>query len=110
MNGSQTDTIRAAFADTWARSLPLINQRVAAVEQAAIEMKRPSPDSDRIELGRAEAHKLAGVLGTFGLQRGTELARDLEEHLICPPEIEEAGRLKKVAAELRTAVEDASAP
>ncbi len=106
MNGSQTETIRAAFADIWARSLPLINQRVAAAEQAAIEMEKPSPDFDRIELGRAEAHKLAGVLGTFGLSRGTTLAEDLEE-CFGGGRASDAREPARIAKELRSIVEEA---
>ena len=108
MSGSQTDTIRAAFADIWERNLPLIRQRLLAVERAAAEAAKPSPDSERIELGRAEAHKLVGVLGTFGLSQGTELARGLEGRLQPGPGTD-ANELMRIAAELRSAIEGAQA-
>lgn len=89
----------------WTNCLPILLGRVATIEMAVAELDRPSISMERLESGRDEAHKLAGVLGTFGLDRGTELARDLEEHLASPATGAEAARLRGVAAELRHAVE-----
>ncbi len=55
------------------------------------------------------AHKLAGVLGTFGLPHGTELAREAEEvfgqqAVIGPAELERLGALlDDLASLIRTA-------
>ena len=53
------------------------------------------------------AHKLAGVLGTFGLPRGTDLAREAEVRFgeSTPPGKEEIDRLQVLLAELARLIE-----
>jgi HPt (histidine-containing phosphotransfer) domain-containing protein len=62
----------------WAKFLPEMEERVATLETAAAAFKEHSLSDDEREAAHAAAHKLAGVLGTFGLTHGTELARELE--------------------------------
>ena len=54
----------------------------------------------------ADAHKLAGVLGTFGLKEGTELAREAEglfsEQLDADPA--KAARLTEIAERLKALI------
>ncbi len=100
-----SEGVQEALAELWQRSLPLLDERVTAIERATVELSGGPSEPGRIALGRGEAHKLAGVLGTFGLDRGTELARDLDEHLTCPRAGQEAARLVGVAAELRAVVD-----
>ena len=54
----------------------------------------------------AEAHKLAGVLGTFGLPQGTELAREAETIYAAAAGIDSptAQRLAEIAARLRSLI------
>ena len=53
------------------------SERIAVLEKSAQRLAADaSPSSSTI--ASAAAHKLAGVLGTFGLTRGTVLARELE--------------------------------
>ncbi len=104
-----SDGVHKALGELWQRSLPLLDERVTAIELATVELSGGPSEPGRIETGRSEAHKLAGVLGTFGLDRGTELARDLDEHLACPRAGQEATRLARVAAELRAVIEDGQA-
>lgn len=56
---------------------------------------------------QAAAHKLSGTLGTFGLTRGTALARELEIAFAGEsPRLHVAGaNLATIAAELRTLIE-----
>jgi HPt (histidine-containing phosphotransfer) domain-containing protein len=63
----------------WAKFLPQMEERVATVEAAARALAAATLTRDLQEKAGAEAHKLAGVLGTFGLHHGTELAREAEE-------------------------------
>jgi HPt (histidine-containing phosphotransfer) domain-containing protein len=53
------------------------------------------------------AHKLAGVLGTFGLPRGTELAREAEQVFgrPIPPDKVEMERLLVLLAELTSLID-----
>ncbi len=62
----------------WTRFLPEMRQRVAILEMAAAAFTANTLTISQREAASAAAHKLAGVLGTFGLTRGTELARELE--------------------------------
>ncbi len=63
--------------------------------------------ASRREAAFEAAHKLAGVLGTFGLTRGTVLARELEINFSRGdgPDPASGKRLAAIAAELRAMVE-----
>jgi HPt (histidine-containing phosphotransfer) domain-containing protein len=61
----------------WEQHKPTVFERLALMEHAAaacLEM-----DEAALEEARGAAHKLAGALGTFGFQEGTELARESEQ-------------------------------
>jgi len=103
-----SEGIENALVEVWRRSRPLLEERVAAIELAIGELSGRSAEPTLVEAGRDQAHMLAGVLGTFGLDRGTALARDLEEHLGRPQARDEAARLTRVAAELRAVVDGAA--
>jgi HPt (histidine-containing phosphotransfer) domain-containing protein len=104
-----SDAIETALAEIWQRMRPIVLARISTVELATAALPTASLSDERIEAGYREAHKLAGVLGTFGLERGTRLARDLEEHLASPGAAAEAVRLQRVASNLRATVEHARA-
>ena len=72
------DAMSEALGRLWAKFLPEIEARLALVESAANALKAGSLPDDTRETAHQAAHKLAGVLGTFGLHRGTELARQAE--------------------------------
>ena len=99
--------IENALAEVWQRSGPLLEERLTAIELAVDGLSEGSAEPTVVKAGREQAHMLAGVLGTFGLDRGTVLARDLEEHLGRPRARDEAARLDHVAAELRAVVDGA---
>ena len=65
----------------WVRFLPEIENRLAVVEDAARVLASSGLSADQRDSAHQAAHKLAGILGTFGLPRGTELARQAE-HLL----------------------------
>jgi HPt (histidine-containing phosphotransfer) domain-containing protein len=62
----------------WARFLPEIEDRVSILEVAAKAHGDGCLSQEHREAAHAAAHKLAGILGTFGLHRGTDLARQVE--------------------------------
>lgn len=70
-----------ALAKLWARFLPEITQRIALLESASASLSAGVLPDDQREAAHGAAHKLAGTLGTFGLPRGTELARSAENLL-----------------------------
>jgi HPt (histidine-containing phosphotransfer) domain-containing protein len=92
----------------WVRFLPQIHQRVDTLVAAAQAFAAGELSEERKQEAESEAHKLAGVLGTFGLTRGTELARELEISYAQSndSDAELAARLATTAAELRTIVSE----
>ena len=62
----------------WAKHLPQMEERVATLQIAAEHLSRGILAEEEQRRAGADAHKLAGVLGTFGLDDGTALAREAE--------------------------------
>jgi HPt (histidine-containing phosphotransfer) domain-containing protein len=91
----------------WVRFLPEIKTRVAVLEAAAKAVGEGKLAGKHREAAQAAAHKLAGVLGTFGLTRGTVLARELELTFAreSSPGRDAGAKLAEIAAELRSMVE-----
>jgi len=91
----------------WARFLPEIKARVAVLEAAAQAAGEGKLTAKQREAARAAAHKLAGVLGTFGLTRGTVLARELELAFAreSSPGHDAGAKLAGIAAQLRSMIE-----
>lgn len=99
--------LSAAIDKLWARFLPEIQGRVAVLEAAAAAFAGNAMTDAQRRAASDAAHKLAGTLGTFGLTRGTVLARELELMYA-----EDGGadaavgeKLAEVAAELKGIVE-----
>jgi HPt (histidine-containing phosphotransfer) domain-containing protein len=98
---------RLAVAEVWARFRPTIMERLGVLTQAvaALEERRLS-DSLRLR-AEAEAHKLAGSLGSFGFAEGTSLARAIEMHFRpdAPMTTTDVADLREKVAALRRNVE-----
>ena len=90
----------------WKQFLPQIEERVARLEAAGEALAEGRLSTDQRGLANAAAHKLAGVLGTFGLTKGTILAREAEILYSGDQDTdpESAARLADIAAELRAMV------
>lgn len=107
--GVRTDAaLLYAIDQLWVRFLPEILKRVAVLEEAASAVAANKLSKSRREAAKAAAHKLAGVLGTFNLTRGTVLARELEITYSreSSPNADSSGQLATIAAELRNLVEN----
>ena len=87
----------------WARFLPDIRARVSVLEAAAQVAREGKLPAKQREAAQSAAHKLAGVLGTFSLARGTELARELELQFSGTPA--SASQLASIASELRAVID-----
>lgn len=96
-----------AMEGLWLRFLPEIKTRVAVLEAATQAASEGKLTGKQREAARAAAHKLAGVLGTFDLTRGTVLARELELTFAreSSPGRDAGEKLAEIAAELRSMVE-----
>lgn len=79
MGEGEPPSLAEAMNRLWAQYLPQIEERVRVLEDAAAAVANGSLTAERSAQATAAAHKLAGVLGTFGLQDGTVLAREAEE-------------------------------
>jgi HPt (histidine-containing phosphotransfer) domain-containing protein len=105
-NTDQPD-LSAALDRLWTRFLPEIRERVAKIESAAQSLGHGELDTEQREAAASAAHKLAGVLGTFSLEHGTALARELELAFsgadAAHPDA--APRLAAKTAELRAVIE-----
>jgi HPt (histidine-containing phosphotransfer) domain-containing protein len=91
----------------WIQFLPQIKQRLAILDSAAAAFAANNLPTEQHEAASSAAHKLAGVLGSFGLTRGTVLARELE--IIYSrdggPDPALGASLTSIAAELRTIID-----
>lgn len=100
--------ISKALDQMWARHRSQILERVAVLEAAASAVTAKNLTASECEAAHAAAHKLAGSLGMFNLEHGTDLARELEAayNVGSPPPPDEANRLVSIAAELRAMIEN----
>jgi HPt (histidine-containing phosphotransfer) domain-containing protein len=99
------DRLRDALAAIWTRSRPVLLERQATIAHAMPALESDPHDSELRESVRTEAHKLAGLLGTLSLPRGTELARAIEHRLEPDAPPPDFGELRRLAADLRAVIE-----
>jgi HPt (histidine-containing phosphotransfer) domain-containing protein len=106
MGPAEQQVIAEAMNRLWAQYLPQIEDRVRALESAAAAHRDGSLTREQREQATAAAHKLAGVLGTFGLSEGTSLAREAEEFYSGRPEpaVSSDGRPAELASQLRAMI------
>ena len=76
----------AAIATIWQRYQSRISDQVHVLEQASSSLKSGQGDLEPHQQQQAEqeAHTLAGALGMFGMDDGTQLARHIEQILKLP--------------------------
>jgi HPt (histidine-containing phosphotransfer) domain-containing protein len=73
-----TGKLHDLLATLWARSRQTISERVEVLRAAHRNLRTNAADKNARRAGADAAHKLAGILGTFGLPDGTNLARRVE--------------------------------
>ena len=99
MTAKNEPKLDALLASVWERGLPLLRERLDILDRAA----RAASSGELTETLRMEAveiaHKFSGSLGMFGHDRGTEIARKIEQILSAPPAA--SNRLGKLVCELR---------
>lgn len=107
MSNGAASQLSEAMNRLWEKFLPQMYERVATLQNAAARLASGSAlSTDEQDKAGADAHKLAGVLGTFGLKEGTELAREAEGLyggvLDADPAI--AARLSAIAEQLKAMI------
>jgi HPt (histidine-containing phosphotransfer) domain-containing protein len=106
MEPAEERTLNEALDGLWARFLPVMEERVAALEAAARALAEGTLSVGQRSAANVAAHKLAGVLGTFGLTRGTVLAREAEIIYSGEPDTDPAAaeQLSDIARQLKQMV------
>ena len=95
-----------ALDQLWLKFLPQLEERLAILEAAGAALADRKLSTHQREAANSAAHKLAGVLGTFGLTKGTILAREAEIIYSGEPETDPdaAAHLGRIAGQLRTII------
>ncbi len=62
----------------WVRNYPILAERLKLIRTATDKLSAGYLDERTRKDGEEAAHKLAGILGTFGLPRGSVLASKIE--------------------------------
>lgn len=97
--------LNAALDMMWARFLPQVRERAEVLASAAQAAMAGHLTGEQREAAQSAAHKLAGTLGTFGLDRGTELAREIENSYAAGVDHESATLIGATTAEIKTIIE-----
>ncbi len=90
----------------WKQFLPQINERVAVLEAAGRDLTAGLLQDVQRDAAQSAAHKLAGVLGVFGLTQGTILAREAEMLCSGTSDPASAAQLAGIAAQLRLLIHE----
>lgn len=107
MDSPQEQPLAQALNKLWQQHLPQMSERVAVMESANAALAAGRLTAQLQSEANSAAHKLAGVLGTFGFHDGTDLAREAEACYSAMAAVgpQAAARLGQIAAELRAIVE-----
>jgi HPt (histidine-containing phosphotransfer) domain-containing protein len=81
----------------WVKNYPILVERLKTIRAAKDKLDAGSLDNQARKDGEEAAHKLAGILGTFGLPQGSVLASKIEALLAG-----DASTCAKRATELRS--------
>jgi HPt (histidine-containing phosphotransfer) domain-containing protein len=107
MEEAEQTVLNEALKALWVKFLPQLEERLAVLDTANDALAESKLSEDLRAEANSAAHKLAGVLGTFGLTRGTVLAREAE--LIYEGDIgtdrHAVEHLTGIAHQLRTLIE-----
>jgi Hpt domain len=97
-------SLDSALAELWMQARPRLLGRLETIDRAVAAHRAGTLGAEEAEDARGEAHKLVGLLGSFGRPAGTEPSRALEAGLAAPAQAE-TGELERRAAELRGVIE-----
>jgi len=75
---SHAHDLEALLQTLWKNNYPTLLERLKTLRDAQSELATGSLKDQTRKDGEAAAHKLAGVLGTFGLPQGSKLASKIE--------------------------------
>lgn len=82
--------IAARLAELWRKSRPIILERMTVLRTSHAVLTANPADAEARTRAREAAHKLSGVLGTFGIPQGSEAAHLIEAGLTSANPLTEA--------------------
>lgn len=95
--------LRQAMAVMWQRNLPTMRARLEELDRAAEHAEQGILAAELRSSAAGTAHKLAGSVAMFGFPQGTDIAREIEQMLDSPKDVNVA-RLKELTASLHVAL------
>ncbi len=96
------DKTTALLAKLWKKNRPIIEERLATLDRASVAAAAGSLSADLRKEAAQAAHKLAGALGMYGYDEGTQIAREIDALL--SSDIPAVAHLAELTARLRAAV------
>lgn len=106
-NSGGPAALQGKLAEVWRRAQERVLERLDALDHASVALLEGNLSAGLRKQAESEAHKLVGLLGTFGLAAGSRFARELERSLSkAEPSSEiQARRFSECVAALRLEVE-----
>ena len=96
------DKTTALLAQLWVKNRPIVEERLATLDRASAAAASGTLSADLRKEAASAAHKLAGALGMYGYDEGTQIAREIDALL--SNEIPAVAQLAGLTARLRTSV------
>jgi len=78
MVNAKQDALNAGLKNLMEAARPEMLRRLQVVEKAVATYREGTFDEDARKQGYAQAHKLAGVLGTYGMAKASRISHELE--------------------------------
>src|ERR1700730_10039268 len=103
IDAQTNDPIEDILAQLWQKNLPTIRQRLDLLDQFASAAIAGSLEEHTRLQALSIAHKLAGSLGMYGYQQGTEIAAKMER-ILRSPTPETPATLSPLANDLRNSL------
>ncbi|AFZ18852.1 response regulator [Allocoleopsis franciscana] len=105
--GQAQAKVLAVVQQMWGNFKESLESHMALFEQAIAQISTGTLDGELHSKAQAQAHRLIGSLGSFGLPKGSEVARQIEQLLRLEPLGQnEARQLEKLVGQLKQVVEN----
>lgn len=106
-DASTRQRVMAAVAQVRKQFQTTVSGRLAVLEQASVALEEGTLSDQLRQQAQAEAHKIAGAAGIFGVPHGSQLARSIERLLESAQTVNQlrAGQFSELVRTLRSELE-----